>query len=149
MSLTDQTRDDSSIRYVTMQKTLHLLYRCLRRRSTRSSSLTRQITQHPMYNSYLEQVSKNSQTTVDSSLPATTKTKSLSPSIRDAQLSSSPSQENKNQQSLDNSSNDLYPSWTTSGLKLIRKSSQNSSTNTSPIGEESSTNVNDIPLEEK
>ena len=48
-----------------------------------------------------------------------------------------------------NSSNDWYPSWTASGLKLIRKSWPNSFKNISQIGEESSMSVNDTLLEEK
>ena len=45
MSSMDPMREDSSTQYEITQKTLHLLYRCLRRRSTRSSSLMKRITQ--------------------------------------------------------------------------------------------------------
>ena len=143
MSLMDRMKDGFSTLFGTTQRTSHLPSLLRASQSIKSSSSTRQTIPLPTYNSFLERVLRNSQTTADSSLPATTKTKSLSPSIRDVQSSSSPLQENKNQQSLDNSSADLRPSWTTSGLKLIKKSSQNSSTNTSPTGEESSTSVND------
>ena len=74
---------------------------------------------------------------VDSSLPATSKTESLNPSIADAQSSSLESQGKINQQSQEDSSTDLYPSWTKSGLKLIRKSLPNLSISTSQTGEES------------
>ena len=67
----------------------------------------------------------------------TLRTESLNPSIRDAPSLSLESQEKINHKSQVNSSEDLTPSWTTSGLKLIRKSSQNSSISTSQIGEES------------
>ena len=66
--INDQTKEDSSTQYVTTQRTLHLLYRCLRRRSTRSSSLMKQITQGTMYSSYLERLLKSSQGIADSSL---------------------------------------------------------------------------------
>ena len=49
MSSMDPMKEDSSTQYEITQKTLHLLYRCLRRRSTRSSSLMKQITQGTMY----------------------------------------------------------------------------------------------------
>ena len=143
MSLMDRMKAGFSTLFGTTPKTSQQQSLYHLRQSIKSSSSTRQTIPLPTYNSFLERVLRNSQTTADSSLPATTKTKSLSPSIRDAQSSSSPLQENKNQQSLVNSSQDLIPSWDKNGLSLIRKSSQNLSTNTSPIGEESSTSVND------
>ena len=75
-------------------------------------------------------------TTAGSYLPATIRTKSLNPYTPDAPSLSFLSQENRNPQSLLLSSNDLTISWTVNGLKLIRKSSQNLSTNTSQTGEE-------------
>ena len=60
-------------------KTLHLLYRCLRRRSTRSSSLMKRITQGTMYSPYLERLLKSSRGIADSSLRATTRIKYSTP----------------------------------------------------------------------
>ena len=88
----------------------------------KSSSLTRQTTQPQMSSSYLGHLSRNFQTTAGSSSPVTTKTKSLNPSILDAQLSNLELQDNKSQQSLLLSSNDLTLSWTKNGAKLIRRS---------------------------
>ena len=143
MSSTDQTKDGSSIPSETTQRTSPQQSLSRLRQSITSSSSTRQTIPLPTYNSFLERVLRSSPETVDSFLPAITRIKSLNPSIADVPLLSSELKENKNKKSQDNSSRDLYPSWTESGLKLIRKSSQNSSTNISQIGEESSTNVKD------
>ena len=137
MSSTDQTKDDSSIPSETTQRTsLHQSLSRLKQ-SIKSSSSMKQTIPLPTYNSFLERVLRSSPETADSSLPAITRTKSLNPSIADVPLLSSELKENKNKKLQQPSSEDLYPSWTENGLKLIRKSSQNSSTNTSQTGEES------------
>ena len=121
MSSMDQMREDSSIQYETMQKTLHLLYRCHRKRSTRSSSLMRQIIQGTMYSCSSEHLSKSLQEIVDSSSLATTKTKSLNHFTPDVLWLTSQLEEKRSNKSLLVSSKDSILSWTKKGLKLIRK----------------------------
>ena len=91
----------------------------------------------PTYNSFLERVLRSSPETVDSFLPAITKTKSLSPSIADVPSLISELKENRNKRSRHAFSNVLTGSWTMNGFKVIIKSSQNSSISTSQTGEES------------
>ena len=81
MSSTDQMKDGSSIPSETMQRTSHLQSLLAASRSIKSSSSMKQIIPLPTYNSFLERVLRNSQETVDLSLPAITKTKSSNPSI--------------------------------------------------------------------
>ena len=137
MSSTDQTKDGSSIPSETTQRTSLQQSLSRLKQSIKSSSSMKQTIPLPTYNSFLERVLRNSQETVDSYSLATTKIKSLNPSIADVPLLSLELKENKNKKLQQPSSGDLYPSWTQNGLKLIRKSSQNLSTNTSQIGEES------------
>ena len=106
-------------------------------RSIKSSSSTKQTIPLPTYSSFLERVLRSSPETVDSFLPAITKTKSLNPSIADAPSLISQLKESRNKRSQHAFSSVLTGSWTTNGFKVIRKSSQNSSTNTSQTGEES------------
>ena len=137
MLSTDQMKDDSLIQSEITPKTSHQQFPSHLIVDIKSLSSTRQTTPPQMSSSYLEHLSRNFPQTVDSSSPATTRTKSLNPSTPGVQSLNLESQQNKNQQSLLNSSKDLTGSWTPSGFKVIRESSQNSLTNTSPTGEES------------
>ena len=87
-----------------------------------------------MYNSFSEPISNHSIRIADSSLHATTKTRSLNRSIQDVLSSSLELKEKKNNKSLLNSSEDLTGSWTEKGFKVIRKYSLNSLTSIFQIG---------------
>ena len=113
--------------------------------NTKSSLLMRQITQPTTFNSSYGRLLRNLVATVDSSSPATIKIKLSNLFTQGVRLLSFQSHQNKNPQSQQVSSKDSSKSLNRSKLSSIQKSSQNLSTNTFPIGEESSTNVKDIP----
>ena len=113
--------------------------------NTKSSSLMRRITRPMMYNSAYGRLLRSLLVTADSSLPATTKTKSSNHFIPVAQWLNSESKE-KNEQELPTvSSLDFEKSSTEKEFSTKPKYSLNSSTSTSQTGEESSTSVNDTP----
>ena len=143
MSLIDRMKEGFLIQFGIMPRTLRLRSLLAATRSIKSSSSMRQTIPLPTYNSFLERVLRSSPTTVDSSSLATTRIKSSNPSTPGVLWSNLASKVRRNLKFRQRFSIDLYPSWTKNGLKLIRKFSLNSSTNTSPIGEESSTSVND------
>ena len=96
MSSMDPMRDDSWTRYGTKPRIslrpshyLHLT------QNTKSSLLTRQTTQPTTYNSSYGQILRRFITTVDSSSPVTTKTRSSNPSTVDAPVLIFPSLVNK------------------------------------------------------
>ena len=68
-------------------RTSHLQSLLAASRSIKSSSSMKQTIPLPTYNSFLERVLRSSPQTADSFLPATTKIKSLSPSIQDVRSS--------------------------------------------------------------
>ena len=123
MSSMDPMRVDSWTRYGIKPKTLlrpsHYLQLT---RSTRSSLLTRLITRPTTYNSSYGRILRRFITTVDSSSPATTKTKSSNHSTVDVPLLTSLLTENKNQQSLQSSSVVSKKSWVQKVLNLITRS---------------------------
>ena len=80
MSLTDQTKDGSSIPSETTQRTSLQQSLSRLRQSTRSSLSMKQTIPLPTYSSFLERLLRSSQETADLYLPAITKTKSSSPS---------------------------------------------------------------------
>ena len=137
MSSIDQMKEDFLIRSGIMPRTSHQqsLYRL--RQVIKSSSSTKQTIPLPTYNAFLERLLRSSQETVDSSLPATIKIKSSNPSTPVVRLSNLESKVKRNLKSKQSSSRDLIPSWNPNGLPPIRKSSSNSSVNTSQTGEES------------
>ena len=137
MLSTDQMKEDFLIRLETMPRILPQQYPFHQLPDIKSLSSTRQITPRQMYSCSYGHPLKNSQKIADSYSPAIIRIKSLNPSIRDVLWLSLVFRKNLNKKSLPNSSTDLTGSWTENGFKLIRKSSQNSSTNTSQTGEES------------
>ena len=90
--------------------------------STKSSLLTKATTQPTMYNSSYGQILRRFITTVDSSSPVTTKTRSSNPSTVDAPVLIFPSLVNKNQQSLQSSSDASNKSWIQKVLNMITRS---------------------------
>ena len=76
MSLMDPTRDASLIRSEILQKISLRPYHFRQMLDTKSSSSMRRITQQTTYNSYLGRLQRSFLATADSSLPATSKTKS-------------------------------------------------------------------------
>ena len=79
MSSMDPMKDGSWILSETLRKTSLQPFRLHQLQSTKSSSLMRQITQPTMFNSSYGRLLRSLVATADSSLPATSKTKSLSP----------------------------------------------------------------------
>ena len=79
MSLTDPTKEGSSIPSGTTQRTSRLQSLLQASRSIKLSSSTKQTIPLPTYNSFLERVLRSSPETVDSFLPAITKTKLSNP----------------------------------------------------------------------
>jgi len=149
MSSTDPTRVDSLILSETMRKTSLRPSHFRKMLNTKSSSLTKQITRGTTFNSSLGRLLRSLLVIADSSLPATTKTKSSNPSIPDVPSLNFLSKEKKRSSWRDSSSSVYKTSWMRRASDMIRKSLQNSLTSTSQISEESPTNVSDIPLEEK
>ena len=122
MSSTDPMKDDSSIPSEIMRKTLLRPYRLRQILNTRSLSLTK-LTTHPMmYNSYYGRLLRSSLAIADSSLPATTKTKSSNPSIPDVPSLSLESKEKNVKESQHNSSNASDKSWMQKVLNMITRS---------------------------
>ena len=120
MSSMDPMRDDSWTRYgirprISLRPShyLHLT------QSTKSSLLTRLTTQPTTYNSSYGQILRRFITTVDSSSPVTTKTRSSNPSTVDAPVLIFPSLVNKNQPSLQSSSDASNKSWIQKVLNMI------------------------------
>jgi hypothetical protein len=146
MSLMDPMRVDSLILSETMRKTLLRPYRFRQMLNTKSSSLTRQITQGTTFNSSLGRLLRSLLVIADSSLPATTRTRLSNPSTPDVPSSTLGSREKKKPHWQDPSSSVYRTSWMRRASDMIKKSLQNSLTNTSQIGEESLTNVKDIRL---
>ncbi len=149
MLSTDPMKDGSSTPLGTTPKTLPQQFPSRLTVDIKSSSSTRQTIQPPMSSSYLEHLSRNFQTTVDLFSPATTKIKSSSPSIPDVPSLNLESEEKISHISNQNFSGDLTGSWTPNGFKVIRKSSSNSLTSTSPIGVAFSMSVKDTLWEER
>ena len=144
MSSTDPMRGDSSILSETMRRISLRPYRFRQLLNTKSSSLTKQITQPLMYNLPYGRLLRSLLATVDSSSPATTKTRSLLPSTPDVQSSTLPLREKKDRNLQVSSSKDSNKSWIKNLLDMTQKSLQNLSTNTFQIGEEYSTKFKGI-----
>jgi len=121
MSSTDPMKGDFSIQSETTQRISHQLYRCHRKRSTRSSSLTKPTTQEMTYNYYFGHSSKSLRETVGLFSLATIRTKSLNPSIPDVLSLTFLFEEKRSNKSLLISSKDSTLSWSKKGLRLIRK----------------------------
>ena len=107
------------------------------------------ITQQTTYNSYLGRFVRSFMGTAGSSSPATTKTKSSTPSIPVVPSLNFPSEEKNDKNSPPNSSSGYKPSWIRRVLDMSRKFLSNSSTNTSLIGDVSSMNVKGTRQEDK
>ena len=145
MSSMGPMRDDSWILSETMRRISLRPYRFKQLQNTKSSSLMRQITPPTMYNSAYGRLLRSLLATADSSLPATTKTKSSNHFIPVAQWLSSESKE-KNEQKLPTvSSLDFKKSSQAKASSIKTKYSLNSSESTSPIGDVSLMNVSDTP----
>ena len=114
MSSMDPMRVDSSILSATMRRTSLRPFHLQQLLNTKSSSLMRQITQRTTYNSSYGRLLRSLVVTADSSLPATTKTKSLNPSTPVVLSSSLESKQRTNQNSQQTFS-------TVSGLYLRRR----------------------------
>ena len=114
MSSMDPMKDDSWILSETLRKTSLRPSRFLQLQNTKSSSLMRQITQPMMYNSSYGRLLRNLVVTADSSLPVTSKIKSLNPYTRDVPVLTFPPIPKTNQNLPQHSS-------TVSGLYLRKR----------------------------
>ena len=122
MSSMDPMKDDSWILSETMRKTSLRPSRLQQLRSTKSSSLMRQITHPMMFNSSYGRLLRSLLETADSSSPVTTKIKSLNPCTRDV-----PSLSLESKEKIDNplplsSSNVSKKSWMQKVLNMITRS---------------------------
>ena len=122
MSSTDPMKDDSLIPSEIMRKTLLRPYHLRQILNTKSSSLMRQITHPMMYNSSYGRLLRSSLAIVDSSLPVTTKTKSLNLSTPDVPSLSLESKEKNVKESQHSSSNASNKSWMQKVLNMITRS---------------------------
>ena len=86
MSSMDPMKDDSLIPSETLRRTSLAPFRFHQLQNTKSSSLMRQITQPMMYNSSYGRLLRSLVVTADSSLPATSKTKSSNHSTPGARV---------------------------------------------------------------
>merc|ERR1711965_868888 len=102
-----------------------------------------------MYNSSYGRLLRSLVATADSSLPATSKTKSLNHSIPVVPSLNFPSPESKNQPLPLHSLKEYKPSWIRRVLDMSKKFLSNSLTNASQTGDEFSMNANVIPPEDK
>ena len=125
MSSTDPTKVDSSILSEIMRKTSLRPSHFLQMLNTKSSSLTKQITQPMMYNSSCGLLLRNLVGIAGSSSPVTTKTKSLNLSTPDVLWSSLGSEERKKLSWQDPFSSVFKTSWMRKASAMIRKSLQN------------------------
>ena len=149
MSSTDRMRDASLIRSEILQKISLRPYHFRQLLDTKSSSSMRRITQQTTYNSYLGRLQRSFLATADLSSPAISKIKSLNPFTAGVPASTSQPTQKTDQNLHHNSSTVSGLYLRQKALKQIQKFWPNSSTNTSQTGEESSTNVNDIPPQDK
>ena len=122
MSSMDPTRVDSSILSETMRRTSLQPFRLHQLLNTKSSSLTRQITQQTMYNSSYGRLLRNLVATADLSSPATSKTESSNHSTPGARVLIFPPIEKTDQDLRSNSSNASRESWLRKTLNLITRS---------------------------
>ena len=122
MSSTDPMKDDSLIPSEIMRKTLLRPYHLRQILNTKSSSSMRQITHPMMYNSSYGRLLRSSLAIVDSSLPVTTKTKSLNLSTPDVPSLSLESKEKNVKESQHSSSNASNKSWMQKVLNMITRS---------------------------
>ena len=122
MSSTDPMRDDSLIPSEIMRKTLLRPYRLRQILNTKSLSLTKLTTHPTMYNSCYGRLLRSSLAIADSSLPATTKTKSSNPYILGVPSSSLESKEKKDRVLQHSSSNVSNKSWMQKVLNMITRS---------------------------
>ena len=136
MSSTDPMRDDSLILSETMRRISLRPYRLRQILNTKSSSLTKQITQPQMYNLPYGRLLRSLLATVDSSSPATTKTKSLNHSIQDAPSLTFLSKEEKELLLHQNSLRESRKSFVKKKLSLIPRLLQKLSKTISQISEE-------------
>ena len=111
--------------------------------NTKSSSSMRQTTHPMMYNSYLGRLLRNLPVTADSSSPATTRTKFLNPSIPVVPSLNLASKVKTDSQSLPTFLNGFGKFSTQKEWSTTTKYLLSSSTNTSQIGDVSSTKSND------
>ena len=144
MLSTDQTKEDFSTQLETKLKTLPPLFPLSEGGSIRLSSLTKQIIPHMMSSYFLGRTSKRSITTADLYLHATTRTKSQNLFILDVQLQTLLLQIMPNLRSQRLFSKGSTPSSKKKESKQTTELLLNSSIDTSPTGEESSMNSNDI-----
>ena len=122
MSSMDPMKDDSWILSETMRKTSLRPSRLQQLRSTKSSSLMRQITHPMMFNSSYGRLLRNLLGTADSSSPVTTKIKSLNPCTRDVPSLSLESKEKIDNPLPPSSSNVSKKSWMQKVLNMITRS---------------------------
>ena len=122
MSSMDPMRDVSWIRSETMRRISLRPSHFRQLQNTKSSSLMRQITRPMMYNSSYGRLLRSLLVTVDSSSPATTKTKSLNPSTLDALSLSLESKEKIDNPLPLSSSNVSNKSWIQKVLNMITRS---------------------------
>ena len=149
MSSTDRMRDASLIRSEILQKISLRPYHFRQLLDTKSSSSMRRITQQTTYNSYLGRLQRSFLATADLSSPAISKIKSLNPfTVRCACIDFSTNSKDR-PKLASQFFNRLGTILETESIEADPKVSMNSSTNTSQTGEESSTNVNDIPPQDK
>ena len=141
MSSMDPMKDVFLIRSEILQKISLRPYHFKQLANTKSSSSMKLITQQTTYNSYLGRLQRSFLATADSYSPATSRTKSLNPSIPVVPSLSFPLEESKNLSLPRNSSNEYRPSWIRRILDMSRKFLSNSLTNIFPIGGGSSTNA--------
>ena len=118
----DPMKVDSLILSETMQRISLRPYRLHQLLNTKSSSLMKQIIQPQTFNSSYGRLLRSLVATVDSSLPATTKTKSFNQFIPDALSLISQSKVNK-KLSWQNPSSSVYKiSWMKKTFNMIKKS---------------------------
>ena len=122
MSSMDRMRDASLIRSEILQKISLRPSHFRRLLDTKSSSSTKVITQQTTYNSYYGRLLRSFMATADSSLPATSKTKSSNHFIPVAQWLNSELGESKNPPSPPPSSKESKKSWIQKLLNMITRS---------------------------
>ena len=122
MSSMDPMKDDSWILSETLRKTSLRPSRFKQLANTKSSSLTRQITQPMMYNSSYGRLLRSLVATADSSSPAISKTKSSIPSTPDVPVLIFQPIPKTNPNSQHSSSSDSKKSWVQKVLNMITRS---------------------------
>ena len=136
MSSMDPMRGGFLIRYATKLKTSLQQSHFKQTVSTKSSLLMKQITRATMSSSFLGQTLKRFTTTVDSSSPAITRTKSLNLSTADVQWSISELEERKSKKLQEDSLLGSKRSLIKKKLSTIKESLLNSFTSIFLTGDE-------------